>query len=78
MCRALVVGPKLVLADEPTANLDPHSAGRVLDALDRYATSHDATLVVVTHDHGVLDRFEETVDIASIRSMAPAETVDHA
>jgi putative ABC transport system ATP-binding protein len=65
VCRALVANPKLVLADEPTANLDPASASCVLDALDQHATHQGATLVVVTHDQTVLSRFDRTIDISS-------------
>ena len=65
VCRALVTQPALVLADEPTANLDPDNAARVLDMLDQYAKERSATLVVVTHDHEVLDRFDCSLDVAS-------------
>jgi putative ABC transport system ATP-binding protein len=65
VCRALVANPKLVLADEPTANLDPDNASRVLDALDRHAKDNNATLVVVTHDHDLRARFDYTIDVSS-------------
>ena len=69
VCRALVTQPKLILADEPTANLDPDNAMRVIDALDSYAAKHAATLIVVTHDNDVRARFEESMDVAA--SCAP-------
>lgn len=72
VCRALVANPKLVLADEPTANLDPASASCVLDALDQYATHRGATLVVVTHDQSVLSRFDRTIDISSFCKLLQA------
>jgi putative ABC transport system ATP-binding protein len=65
VCRALIANPKLLLADEPTANLDSRNAARVLDTLDGYATKQAATLVVVTHDRGVLARFDETIDVSA-------------
>ena len=65
VCRALIANPKLVLADEPTANLDADNASRVLDALDHHAKHQEATLVVVTHDQGVPARFDRTIDISS-------------
>ena len=65
VCRALVTNPMLVLADEPTANLDPDNASRVLDALDRHAEHHEATLVVVSHDKDVIPRFDRTIDISA-------------
>ena len=43
VCRALLVNPSLLLADEPTGNLDPANKGRVLDILIDYADANDAT-----------------------------------
>lgn len=60
--RALVVKPPLLLADEPTGNLDPINKDRVLEILLQYADDNNATLVAVTHDHGILDRFERVID----------------
>ena len=49
IARALVHGPKLLLADEPTGNLDPATAARVLDVLRGQARASGAALVLVTH-----------------------------
>jgi len=65
VCRALIADPQLVLADEPTANLDSDNAARVLDALDRHTSRSDATLVVVTHDEDVMPRFDRKIDVSS-------------
>jgi putative ABC transport system ATP-binding protein len=62
VCRALLVNPPLLLADEPTGNLDPANKGRVLDILIDYAAENDATLVTVTHDSNLLSRFERVID----------------
>lgn len=62
VCRALLVEPPLLLADEPTGNLDPMNKDRVLDILLAYARDNGATLVTVTHDRNLLDRFERIVD----------------
>jgi putative ABC transport system ATP-binding protein len=62
ICRALVVNAKTVLADEPTGNLDPVNKNRVVDLLLDYATEHNVTLLAVTHDHGLLDRFQRVID----------------
>ncbi|MGI9429481.1 MAG: ABC transporter ATP-binding protein [Bythopirellula sp.] len=81
VCRALVTQPKLVLADEPTANLDPDNKHRVLDLLDEYVNRTGATLVVVTHDHQVAERFARTVDLAEFAGEAhlgPAGANHHA
>lgn len=62
VCRALVTRPPLVLADEPTGHLDPASKIQVLDAMLAAARDVGATVLTVTHDHGLLDRFDRVVD----------------
>lgn len=62
VCRALLTEPALLLADEPTGNLDPGNKGRVLDILFDYAERSGATLVTVTHDLDQVDRFNRVVD----------------
>jgi putative ABC transport system ATP-binding protein len=56
IARALVASPGLLLADEPTGNLDSHSAGAILDLLAALRESVGFTLVLVTHDPGVSSR----------------------
>jgi len=53
LARAVACRPSVLLADEPTANLDPANAIRSLDLLREVATESGATLVVVTHDERV-------------------------
>ncbi len=62
LCRALLTRPGLVLADEPTGNLDPANKLHVLDLLFDCAREAGATLVVITHDHDLLHRFDRVVD----------------
>lgn len=62
VCRALLAQPPLILADEPTGNLDPTNKDRVLDILFDYCDRQGATLVTVTHDHDLLPRFERVID----------------
>lgn len=73
VCRALIAEPKMVLADEPTANLDPENTSHVLDALDHHAKQHNATLVVVTHNHEIHDRFDQTIDVSSFCLRTPSD-----
>ncbi len=68
VCRALVTEPLLLLADEPTGNLDPANKFRVIDILRDYAVEHDATLLTVTHDHDLLDRFPRVIDFKTMHS----------
>jgi putative ABC transport system ATP-binding protein len=56
IARALANEPQLVLADEPTGNLDAVSTTSVLDMLLRVPVEHGATVVVVTHDEAVAAR----------------------
>jgi putative ABC transport system ATP-binding protein len=50
IARALATDPKLILADEPTGDLDRASADAVLDLLKRLNTEHEKTIIMVTHD----------------------------
>jgi ABC-type lipoprotein export system ATPase subunit len=72
VCRALLCRPALILADEPTGNLDPGNKGRVLDILLEHAMQTEATLVTVTHDHNLLDRFQRVIDFEDFHSLAEA------
>lgn len=50
VCRALVMDPDVVLADEPTGNLDPHTAREVFDLMKQLNAEREIALVLVTHD----------------------------
>ena len=58
LARAFAGRPKLILADEPTASLDPNTATRVLDLIVELAERWDSTLLMVTHDHAIATRKE--------------------
>ena len=65
LARALVHGPRLVLADEPTGNLDPATAARVLDALVDQARQRPAALVLVTHSEAAAARADRVLHLAA-------------
>jgi putative ABC transport system ATP-binding protein len=66
LARALANRPRLVLADEPTGNLDAHHSGEALRMIRDACREHDAALLLVTHDEAVLTQFERVVDLADI------------
>jgi len=61
VCRALVTQPKVIFGDEPTGNLDPMNRDLVMDILFEYSESSKAPLVIVTHDHELLGRFDQVL-----------------
>jgi len=73
VCRAVLPEPVLLFADEPTGNLDPVNAARVLDILFGLAERSGSTLVTVTHDHELLPRFERVVDFKEFQVAAAPE-----
>ena len=68
VCRALLRRPTLVLADEPTANLDSKNATDVLDLLFEQANEIDATVVAVTHADESLSRFPRVLPFREINT----------
>jgi putative ABC transport system ATP-binding protein len=56
----------LLLADEPTGNLDPVNRTLVLDLLLDYARERNATLITVTHDENILQRFDRVINFAEL------------
>ena len=66
LARALANRPRLVLADEPTGNLDPRRSGEALRVIRKLCREHDAALLVVSHDQDVLDDFERVVDFTEL------------
>ncbi|MEH6616343.1 MAG: ABC transporter ATP-binding protein [Porticoccus sp.] len=72
VCRALILQPLVILADEPTGNLDPANKFVVLDLLLDYARENGATLLTVTHDQELLNRFDRVVDFSELNSWRPS------
>lgn len=62
VARAVVNAPPLLLADEPTANLDPPRAEAVMSLLRETCRAREAALLVVTHDQRAVDGFDRVVE----------------
>ena len=64
LARALVNRPRLLLADEPTGNLDGSTGKQVMDLLFELARAHGTTLILITHDMGLAERCDRVLRIA--------------
>lgn len=75
VARALANRPKLVLADEPTGNLDHVNAAASLKLIREACRENGAALLLVSHDREVLGGFERVLDLKTLnRAAAPVET----
>ena len=66
ICRSLLAEPDVLMADEATGNLDPLNKGRILDLLFERLAQRQQTLVAVTHDYALLDRFDRVVELPEL------------
>jgi predicted ABC-type transport system involved in lysophospholipase L1 biosynthesis ATPase subunit len=67
LARALVLGPRLLLCDEPTGNLDAVSAETVADLLVELHAREHAVLILVTHSSALAERFPDRRRLAAGR-----------
>ena len=63
IARSLLHGPKLLLADEPTGNLDSHTGQSIMDTLLRYHRDHGQTILMVTHDDDLASQVERVIHL---------------
>jgi len=66
IARALINKPQLLLADEPTGNLDPANKQHIKKMLFNAVETQNATLIAVTHDHDMLDGFDHIIDFKTM------------
>ena len=64
ICRALITDPCIIMADEPTGNLDDGNTDAIMELILNQARRRNATFVMITHEHHLLDRFDDVVDLA--------------
>ncbi|WP_434359383.1 ABC transporter ATP-binding protein [Parasalinivibrio latis] len=67
LARAFMTKPQVLFADEPTGNLDQHTAGKVIELLFALNRDHGTTLVMVTHDPKLADRCDRKLVLDSGR-----------
>lgn len=63
IARALINNPKIILADEPTGNLDESTGQKILNLLQKIHKEHKVTLIIATHDQRIANTAERTVHL---------------
>ena len=63
IARALVTNPKIVFADEPTANLDSKTAHRIIELMKKIQNEHDTTFVFATHDEKIVSNVDRLITL---------------
>jgi lipoprotein-releasing system ATP-binding protein len=74
IARSLAMQPPLVLADEPTGNLDTHTADEIFDLMRRFNVEHRTTFLVVTHDPRLAERCDRRIEMVDGRIVSDAKT----
>ena len=64
--RALITSPALVIADEPTGNLDTQTANKVLNEIINQSSESRSTLLMITHDPRLLESFDQVIDLNTL------------
>jgi len=76
IARALANRPKLILADEPTGNLDSETGKRIIDLMKRLARSEEMTIVAVTHDMAMAQQADRAFEMKDGRIVRAVEVED--
>lgn len=76
IARALVTRPALILADEPTGNLDTQTANEVFDLFERFNIEHKCAIVIVTHDPRLSARCARTIRLTDGRIVYDGASTD--
>ncbi|MEN8716577.1 MAG: ABC transporter ATP-binding protein [Verrucomicrobiales bacterium] len=72
MCRGLITSPELILADEPTGNLDPENQDTIVSLMLEEASRIGSTVVMITHEPELESRFDRVVNLLDLRKEAGA------
>lgn len=76
LARALINDPDIILADEPTGNLDTESGKRIIEILQHLHQQEGKTIILVTHDEDLAKLGERALEVANQRVLAQAEQPD--
>jgi lipoprotein-releasing system ATP-binding protein len=76
IARALVTRPALILADEPTGNLDTQTADEVFSLFERFNVEHQCAIIIVTHDPRLSSRCPRTVCLTDGRIVYDGVSID--
>jgi len=74
VCRAMLNNPPVLLADEPTGNLDQVNKQNVVDLLVAQAKHNNSTLLMVTHDESLLNKFDSVLDMRNVAQPKDAKS----
>jgi ABC-type lipoprotein export system ATPase subunit len=74
VARAVACDPALVLADEPTASLDPDNAAAAIELIQSACRERGAALLCVSHDPAMAERFARVEDLEALRAARPQPT----
>jgi putative ABC transport system ATP-binding protein len=74
VCRAMLNNPPVLLADEPTGNLDQDNKQNVVDLLVEQAKRNNSTLLMVTHDESLLNKFDSVLDMRNVAQPLDAKS----
>jgi putative ABC transport system ATP-binding protein len=72
VARALVNRPILLLADEPTANVDPANQDRIIELIAKQCTEENVAMLLVTHSDAVASRFPRVEQLSQINKALQA------
>ena len=78
IARALLNSPKLILADEPTGNLDPETSDEIMNLLIQVAKDYNTTVIMATHDFMVIKKFPARMVKTEAGKVWDNATVEHA